>query len=106
MTVAGSTFNRRDLVVVPASPVIIKPDLSGTGLVTTVNVCDLSPCGTTTVGASGLATAALLADRSIVTGPGPAKHSSVAVPMTSCPPTTVLGISLSEPRPIGRIVSG
>ncbi len=42
-TAAGTTFNRRDLVVVLASPVIIALVLLRTGFVTTVNVCDLSP---------------------------------------------------------------
>jgi hypothetical protein len=78
---AGKTFSRRDLVVVLASPVIITLDWRSTGFVVTVNVCDLSPAGTTTVGATVLATAALLVDRSTVTGPGPAEHSSVAVPV-------------------------
>jgi hypothetical protein len=102
---ARTTLSLRLFVVALASPVIIALDLPSTGFVAMVNVSNLSTCGTTADGATGLATATLLVDRSTVTGPGPAAHSSVADPVDSCPPTTVLGPNFTAPSPIGRTVS-
>jgi hypothetical protein len=50
--------------------------------------------------------AALLVCRSTTTAPGPAVHSSVAVPTADWLPTTLVGLSVTDVRPIGRTVSG
>jgi len=52
--------------------------------------------------ATGCATAVLLLASATATGPGPAMHSSLAVPTTGLPPTTGFGTSVTDSGPIGR----
>jgi hypothetical protein len=79
---AGVTFSTLDLVIEFAVPLSVVEVFASTGLVVTSKVVDDRPCGTTMLAATGDATPALLLDRSTVTGPGPALHSSFAVPTT------------------------
>jgi hypothetical protein len=101
---ATLTVSFFDLVMPFAVPAMVTEVLARTTVVVTSNDCDCTPCGTTMLAAIGLATAALLVDRSTVIGPGPALHSSVAVPVSGCPPTTEVGVRLTDRRPIGRTV--
>ena len=96
----------RDLLMPLALPEIVTEVVTRTGLVVTSNGALRRVCGTTMLVAIGFAKAALLLDRSTVTGPGPATHSSVAFPTTGLLPTTVVGVRESEDKPIGRTVSG
>ena len=56
--------------------------------------------------ATGAATAGLPLAKLTVTGPGPALHSSVALPVADRPPANDVGVTVMESMPIGFNVIG
>jgi hypothetical protein len=106
LTLAATVKLRARALLMPlALPEIVTEVVARTGLVVTSNEALIRACGTTMLVAIGFAKAALLLDRSTVTGPSPATHSSVAFPTVGLPPTTVVGVREIEDKPIGRTVS-
>jgi len=87
-----------------ALPVIVSDVLLSADVVMMSNGCDCSPADTTMLVATGEAIAGLLLLKTTVTGPGPALHSSFAVPVDEWPLATLVGNKVSELRPIRRTV--
>jgi len=95
-TAAGVTVNFFVLLVPFAAAATIADALVSTGLVVTSNVLYFTPPGTVMLDVTGSATAELLLASPTTIDPGPALHSSVALPITPLPPATLDGVSVSR----------
>ena len=85
-----------------AVAVIITEVVVETAVVCNVKVWVFVPAVTVIVADVGAATAVLLLARETVMLPGAAARSKVTVPVTSRPPVTGFGLSVSDNTPIGR----
>jgi hypothetical protein len=92
-----------DLLRAPCDAIIVADCWLATGLVLTTNVAELLPAATVTE--AGTETSGLLQLRAIRTPPDPATQLKVAVPTRLVPPTTVVGLTLTDESPAGVIVS-
>src|SRR5262245_33883085 len=101
----GVSFSSFDFVTWFAVPKIHEVLSDATSLVVISHRSDCIPCDMTMDTATGDAIVGLLLPRCTVTCPGPASHSSFAVPITLVPPTTGNAESDRDRIPIGRTMS-